>query len=75
MNGTTLLQSPASLSNVSTVWSVAGTGDLNGDGMSDILWYNSGNISIWFMDGGTVSSNASVGNVSTDWMIQCLNPD
>ena len=38
-------------------WSIAGIGDFNGDGMSDILWRNSGGTLIdWTMDGSQVTS-------------------
>ena len=41
MNGTTFIGGGA-LPNIgpSTLWAVAGTGDFNGDGKSDILWQN-----------------------------------
>ena len=38
-------------------WSIAGTGDFNGDGMSDILWRNSGGTLIdWSMNAAQVTS-------------------
>ena len=47
--------STAGVGNVPTTWSVVGTGDFNGDGMSDIVWRDSsGNIAIWLMNGATV---------------------
>jgi FG-GAP-like repeat/IPT/TIG domain len=68
--GTTALQvsSTTSLGNVPISWSIAGTGDFNGDGYGDILWRDtSGNTAIWFLTpGGTgvqVLSTASLGNV------------
>jgi hypothetical protein len=57
-------------------WSVIGTGDYNGDGMSDLLWRdNAGNTSIWFMNGAMVASTAQVGNIPTTWTIQSLNAE
>jgi hypothetical protein len=35
------ISSAVSIGAVPTVWSVAGTGDFNGDGIGDILWRDS----------------------------------
>jgi hypothetical protein len=42
---------------VDFTWTVAGTGDFNKDGASDILWHNevSGEVQIWFMKPGAKS--------------------
>jgi FG-GAP repeat protein len=46
MNGAQVT-STASLGNVPTVWSVAGTGDFNGDKKADLLWRDtSGNVAM-----------------------------
>jgi hypothetical protein len=39
-------------------WQISGGGDFNGDGYRDLVWHDgvTGNISIWFMDGTTVTS-------------------
>ena len=41
------------------------------------LWRNTttGDIAIWFMNGTSLASGQSVGNVTTDWTIQGLNSD
>ena len=40
-----------------TPWTIAGTGDFNGDGFSDILWHNpsGGQVLLWLMNGTTVN--------------------
>ncbi|HUD87670.1 MAG TPA: VCBS repeat-containing protein, partial [Xanthobacteraceae bacterium] len=73
MNGTTPTNSSTtSVGNMPLTWSVAGTGDFNGDGKSDILWVDtSGDIAIWEMNGTTIlnPSNTGVGNLSTVWSV------
>ncbi len=55
---------------------MAQVGDYNGDGKSDILWIDtSGNLTLWFMNGATISSNAGLGNVGTTWTVQSLNAE
>jgi hypothetical protein len=73
MNGATVETS------VSTVtlpnpddWKVAGSGDYNGDGNSDILWRNIDNGENWLylMDGATVIGSAAITTISdTTWEI------
>jgi predicted outer membrane repeat protein len=45
--------------------------DWNGDGNADLVWQNtvSGSRAIWFMNGATFVSVASLGIISTDWQI------
>ena len=58
---------------VPTDWSIAGTGDFNGDGTSDILWRNASGLTTEWLggsNGGFTSNWANVAtNVPTDWKI------
>jgi hypothetical protein len=64
------------LANVSSDWVVIGTGDFNGDGIDDILWYNTtaGWISIWIMWENQWVGSFGPGTVdpSSGWSIQAL---
>jgi len=52
-------------------WVIQDVGDFNADGKADILWRNSttGEVVIWLMNGTTMTSSTSLGNVSSDWSI------
>lgn len=76
MNGTTIL-SATLLGNLPLSWSIAQTGDFNGDGNTDILWEdNSGNVAAWLMNGADILSVANYGNVAAGgWAVQAINSD
>ncbi len=73
MSGTTIASqgSPGTVS-PSSGWVIQGTGDFDGNGMSDILWRNStsGEVYIWLMSGTTVTSQGTPGTVSSAWSIK-----
>jgi hypothetical protein len=77
MTGTPAAFSSAAVINPSVPldWEIAGTGDLNGDGQTDILWRNknSGAVVVWYMTGTPAAfSSAAVINpgVPLDWVLK-----
>jgi hypothetical protein len=68
--------SAADLGLVPQSWTIAVTGDFNGDGKSDLLWRNtSGDTAVWFMNGTAVASTTSLGNVPIAWTVQSANAE
>ncbi|BAY59987.1 hypothetical protein NIES22_00440 [Calothrix brevissima NIES-22] len=47
---------------IGSPWNIVGSGDINSDGKSDIIWHNSstGETQIWLMNGSKVASRATV---------------
>jgi hypothetical protein len=71
MNGAQITQE-IGVGNLPPLWSIAGTGDFNGDGKTDILWRHvlRGDVAIWLMNGAHVTQAAGVGNLSVfNWSI------
>jgi hypothetical protein len=65
---------------VPTSWTIAGTGDFNGDGYADILWRNSnGDTAIWLMTGTAtqvlMSSTNDIGVVPMSWTVAVTGGD
>jgi hypothetical protein len=55
-----------------TGWVIAGVGDFNGDGHSDIFWRDTiqGTLQIWFMNGGELDSANFLAGPGPEWAVQ-----
>jgi hypothetical protein len=61
---------------VPSTWNIVQTGDYNGDGTSDIMWQdNAGNLAVWYLKAGQMSSSAGLGNIGTNWTVQSANSE
>ena len=76
LNGTTFLGESVFSQIMDTAWQIAGTGDFNNDGHTDILWryYGTGGYQglndIWYMNGTTFVSEDVFGVIpDTNWRI------
>jgi hypothetical protein len=67
MNGASII-AQATLPNIGKSWTAIGTGDFNGDGMSDILFQNKdGTPQIWEMNGTSILTQATLTNPGSKW--------
>jgi hypothetical protein len=71
MNGTAVAGTALAGSNPGSGWQVMGAADIDGDGMTDILWQSSGGqAAAWLMSGTNVRSSAAIGdNPGTAWHV------
>ena len=78
MNGTTITASgsPGNPGAASTPWSVQQVGDFDGDGKSDILFYNNATsqVAIWLMNGTAIRSTGTPGTPGLAWQVQTPAP-
>ena len=69
MNGTQVLTG-AFLPSLTSSWQVAGIGDFNGDGKSDILLLNTnGTFAMWEMNGTQVQSGSLLPSLGNSWHV------
>jgi hypothetical protein len=70
MDGLVLAQG-AALGLIPSDWSLAGMGDLNGDGKSDLVWRHvDGTVAAWLMNGTSISQAGGFGTITADWILQ-----
>lgn len=52
-------------------WTVAATGDFNGDGKPDLVWSNSitGERALWLMNGATFLASSTLGTFPLEWTV------
>lgn len=69
MNGAAITSSTF-VANLPSSWTVAGTGDFNFDGRSDILWRNTtGDAVVSLMKGPDITSSTFIANLPTSWTV------
>jgi hypothetical protein len=56
---------------VDASWQVQGITDFDADGRSDILWRSgTGQLAIWFLDGGRFAGEAYPRTVDASWQVK-----
>ena len=66
---------PASMSN--TQWKIQGTGDMDADGQTDLLWRNAGTgeLAVWFMNGTALrTSTVPTPGIVSDLLWRMVGP-
>ena len=66
-----ILNGTGATGTISVLPSESASRDFNGDGYSDILWYNNnGSVSQWFMNSGAIQGIGNLPTIPTTWHIQ-----
>ena len=57
------------INTVGSFWTIAGTGDVDQDGMEDVFWHNpdSGANSVWLINGTERKGRGTLPSVSSEW--------
>jgi hypothetical protein len=75
-DGAVLSTPPAFHTTIAANWYIVGTGDFNGDGKDDIVWYNNvtGTGQVGFMNGNSMAGFATpfTTGISSDWSIRAV---
>jgi hypothetical protein len=51
-------------------WEIAGLGDVDGNGMADIVWRKTGGgLAVWLMNGEKIEEVGSLNDLPTEWHI------
>jgi hypothetical protein len=66
-NGDNTVTPNVEVGSVGVGWSLAGVGDFNGDGETDLLWQNGASFSEWQSSGAGFTQNVDVWSVGSGW--------
>src|SRR5439155_3554258 len=72
MDGTQAKQGPVLVLGLSMGMTIAGVGDLDGDGKADVIWrdgWGDGTVFAWLMNGLTVRQTSLIASVPLAWQI------
>ncbi len=66
-----ILSSPTLAAVDPTVWKLAGIGDFNGDGTSDVLWQNlsTGSVVAWLIKNGAITGMPTLSSADPTWKL------
>jgi hypothetical protein len=73
-NGTAFSNTDTVFANLALSWSMAGIGDINGDGRDDMIWRNANNtVSAWLMGAnGVAFTSAGLPSVGHEWRLEAV---
>ena len=70
MSGSTVVATSAANATAGTDWMLVGSGDFNGDRMTDLLWQDvNGALKVELLNGLAIQSSGAAGTIGADWAI------